>query len=229
MRRQAVVASARLEGRTLALPSGRKQARRRVGRHACIRRIAEAPLSLDRMANTEVGPSPAAGSGTLGSRRSRAAAQIVPDPGDRCVAFAIVRLAPAREGRRSSVPPAHREGAPSERSRAQSREWGIPLAPPDMPDERLDVVPDHCLRTSARAEKHAWPLAVPITGWVAAPAAGLNAAAGEVVVLRGYPTWAKPSARGHLSSLLHPAQSASGCRRPMTSANMRRRHRPRSR
>src|ERR1035441_2629779 len=71
-----------------------------------------------------------------------------------------------------------------------SSQWGIPLAPPDMPDERLDVVPDHCLRTSARAEKHAWPLAVPITGWVAAPAAGLNAAAGEVVVLRGYPTHA---------------------------------------
>ena len=64
-----------------------------------------------------------------------------------------------------------------------------------MPDERLDVVPDHCLRTSARAEKHAWPLAVPITGWVAAPAAGLNAAAGEVVVLRGYPTRVEARAR----------------------------------
>jgi hypothetical protein len=63
-----------------------------------------------------------------------------------------------------------------------------------MPDERLDVVPDHCLQTSARAEKHASPLAVPITGWVAAPAAGLNAAAGEVVVLRGYPTHAIASA-----------------------------------
>src|ERR1035438_10529958 len=92
-----------------------------------------------------------------------------------------------------------------------SLEWGIPLAPPDMPDERLDVVPDHCLRTSARAEKHAWPLAVPITGWVAAPAAGLNAAAGEVVVLRGYPTGDKalvpaPRARGRC---LHAITAAS--------------------